>query len=374
MLFLAVDVGFSLYNPNRLNAVLPFSVLKLIGGDVQVQSRYTLAWEKAVDGMALEPGSRVRTENNGYASLSFFQGTTAKLEPGTDVIIAGLENDEQNNVDSVTLRQQSGKTWNQVARLDDDSYHFQIETPSAGVKVQGTLFATEVDDAGKTTVQTTEGSVSVSAQGKEVQVAAGQQTTVKPGDAPAPPIPMPAPGSEVLLTIDKAAGLITDPSGSSTGYLADGAATNQIPGSQLSAPDAVKQTIRIPEPYAGAYTLLLHGVTGSAIIRIEAFAGGKPTVSYTENVTADDNMILKLHLDVLNGLLGKEDNVKPAPSATTKTIETALAAPKATGPEGTPDTEGAWFRADANIDDKWIIVGSIAVLLVGLLLVAWKKI
>ncbi|OGO07562.1 MAG: hypothetical protein A2Y92_06075, partial [Chloroflexi bacterium RBG_13_57_8] len=144
VLFLAVDIGFSLYNPDRLNAVLPFSVLKVIGGGVQVQSRYTMAWEKAVDGMALEPGSRVRTEAGGHAALSFFQGTTAKLEPGTDVIIAGMENKTTEEIESVTLRQQSGKTWNQVDPLGES--HFQIETPSAAVQVHGTLFATEVDE------------------------------------------------------------------------------------------------------------------------------------------------------------------------------------------------------------------------------------
>jgi hypothetical protein len=367
-----VDVGFSLYNPNRLNAVQPFSVLKVIGGDIQVQSRYTLAWERAVDGMSLEPGSRVRTEANGYASLSFFEGTTAKLEPGTDVIIAKLENNQENQLSGVTLRQQSGTTWNQVTRLEDNGYHFQIETPSAQVMVHGTLFATEVDDSGKTTVQTTEGTVSVSAQGQEVQVPAGQQTTVKPGDAPAAPEPMPTPGSEILLTIDKPkAGLITDPTGSSTGYLPDGTAVNQIPGSQLSAPDAAMQTVRIPDPYAGEYALLLHGVTGMANVSIEAFADGKPTASFTDNVSTDNNLLLKLHLDVLNGLLGRSEDIKPTPAATAKATATT---PPQTHPQAMPDTKESWFSADGKIDNKWVIIGGISVLLIGILLIVWKKV
>lgn len=369
-----MDVGFSLYNPNRLNAVPPFSTLKVIGGDIQVQSRYTLAWEKAVDGMTLEPGSRVRTEPGGLASLSFFQGTTATLAPGTDVIIARLENDQENQLSGVTLRQQSGKTWNQVTRLEDNGYHFQIETPSAQVKVHGTLFAAEVDDSGKTTVRTTEGSVSVSAQGQEVQVPTGQQTTVKPGDTPAAPEPMPTPDSEILLTIDRATGLITDPSGSSTGYLPDGTAINQIAGSQLSAPDAAMQTVRIPDPYAGAYSLLLNGITGGgATVSIEAFADGKPTMSFTNNVTTENNLLLKLHLDVLNGLLGRADDIKPAPTATTGTAVTTPPKPATNTPEGMPDTKESWFRSDGSIDSKWVIIGSVAALLIGILLIVWKK-
>lgn len=198
--FLAIDIGFSLYNPNRLNPVLPFSTLKIIGGNTQVQTKYSLTWEKAVDGMVLEPGSRVKTDSGSYASLSFSQGTTTKLEPGTDVIVAKLEINPDNELNAVTLKQQSGKTWNQVTRLADDSYHFQIQTPSADVKVRGTLFATEVDEMGKTTVQTTEGSVNVSAQGKEVQVPAGQQIIVTPGAAPSAPSPIPPARNEAAAT------------------------------------------------------------------------------------------------------------------------------------------------------------------------------
>jgi len=88
--FLAVDIGFSLYNPNRLNPVLPFSTLKIIGGNTQVQTKYSLTWEKAVDGMVLEPGSRVKTDSDSYASISFSQWTATKLDPGTDVIVAML--------------------------------------------------------------------------------------------------------------------------------------------------------------------------------------------------------------------------------------------------------------------------------------------
>jgi uncharacterized protein (DUF736 family) len=369
-----VDIGFSLYNPNRLNAVMPFSTLKIIGGDIQVQLRDTLAWEKAVDGMALEPGSRVRTGADGLASLSFSQGTMATLAPGTDVIIARLENNAENNPDTIALRQQSGKTWNQVTRLEDDRYYFQIETPSAQVMVHGTLFATEVDDSGKTTVRTTEGSVSVSAQGEEVEVPAGQQTTVEPGNAPAAPEPMPTPDSEILLTIDKPkAGLITDPTGSSTGYLADGTAINQIPGSQLSAPEAPMQSVRIPDPYAGEYSLMLHGVTGSAAVSIEAFAGGKPTMSYTDNVSTENNLMLKLHLDVLNGLLGRAQDSNPVPTVTTGTTKPTTAEPATVTPEAMPDTKESWFRSDGSIDSKWVVIGSIAALLIGILLIVWKK-
>lgn len=334
-----------------------------------MQSKYSLAWEKAADGMVLEPGSRVRTASDSYASISFSQGTTTKLEPNTDVIVAELESNGDNQLNNITLKQQAGKTWNQVTRLDDDSYHFQIQTPSAEVKVRGTLFATDVDEAGKTTVQTTEGSVNVSAEGKEVQVPAGQQTTTAPGATPAAPAPIPPARNEIILTINKPAiGLIVDPSGSSTGYLPDGAPLNQIAGSHLSSPEAESQTVRIREPYAGDYTLILRGVTdGSATLSIEGFAEGKSTLFYTEscNVTTENSFVLKLHLDVLNGLLGKASETKAiSPAATTLKTQ-----------EKTPGQEESWFRiGDKKITNKWVIIGGTVILMAVLLVLAWKKI
>jgi hypothetical protein len=265
------------------------------------------------------------------------------------------------------------------------------------VKVRGTLFATEVDEAGKTTVQTTEGSVNVSAQGKEVQVPAGKQTTVAPGAAPSSPAPIPPARNEIVLTISKpATGLLVDPSGSSTGYLPDGEPLNQIAGSQLSSPDSSYQTVRIREPYAGDYTLILRGVAdGSTSLSIEAFAEGKSTLFYTEscNVTTENSFVLKLHLDVLNGLLGKANETKSTspgsqtePAATTiKTASKDTGAATSTednkektaisGKEETPCQKESWFRIGGGyIANKWVIITCMVVFLAGILLIVWKRI
>ena len=354
-----------------------------------MQSKYSLAWEKAVDGMALEPGSRVRTGPDSYASISFSQGTTTKLEPDTDVIVAELDGNQDNQLNTITLKQQSGKTWNQVTRLADDSYHFLIQTSSAEVKVRGTLFATEVDEGGETTVQTTEGAVNVAAQGKEMMIPAGKQTTVAPGAAPSLPAPIPVAKNEIVLTISKPAiGLVVDPSGSSTGYLPDGGRLNQISGSQLSSPGATSQTVRIREPHAGDYTLILHGVTdGSAALNVQGFAEGKSTLSYTEscNVTTEKNFVLKLHLDVLNGLLGKASDTKstspgsqtgPAPTISKTTAKNQVpTTSKVNSPGTAPGQKESWFRiGDTYITNKLVIIAGLVVFLAGILLIIWKRI
>ena len=390
VVFLAVDIGFSLYSPDRLNSILPFSTLNIIGGNIQVQTKDSLAWEKAKDGLILEPGSRVRTAPGSYASISFAQGTTSKLEPGTDLIVDKLESDKDNQLDTVVLKQQSGKTWNQVAKRADDSSYFQIQTSSADVRVHGTLFATEVDESGKTIVQTTEGSVSVSAQGREVPVPAGQQTTVEPGAAPSVPAPVPPARNELVITVSRPAiGLVTDPSGSSIGYRSVGLPLNQICGSQVSSPGDSSQTVRIPEPSNGEYTIVLNGVTdGSASISVEGFAEGKSAFVYTEscNVTSINETIRKLHVDILGGLLQGATmlNLVAPESQAAETIETTQTASEEPGvsqekstaseKENTPakNETGLNFGGGYKVD-KWAVITSIVILLSGILIVVWRR-
>jgi hypothetical protein len=400
VIFLAVDVGFSLYNPERLDSTLPVCTLNIISGNIRVQTKDSLTWEKAEDGMILEPGNRVRTAPDSHASLTFSQGTTTKLEPGTDLIIAKLEGNQDTHPDTVVLKHLSGKTWNQVTRLPDESYHFQIQTSSADIKVQGTLFATEVDESGKTLIQTTEGHVNVSAQGQEVQVYAGQQTEVEPGAPPSVPTPIPPAKNELVLTINKPAiGLVKDSSGSSTGYLPNGSPVNQISGSRSSPPEESRQTIRIREPNTGEYTIVLHGVAdGQSSFSIEGFAEGESTFTRSEscNITAANELILNLHLDVIDGLLQGVTalNLEPpkgqtALAATTSEVaktETESNASTQKRPDNdkeTPSTseegemsgqEATCFRPeDTYKPNQWYVTISVIVLFAVVSLVVWRK-
>ena len=306
VVFLAVDAGFTLYNPQRLALTPPFCVLDIIRGDILVMKKDALTWEKATDGMILEPGYRIKTAPNAHAAITFTRGTTTKLEPGTDVVIDNIAESRGAQPYTVVLKQQSGKTWNQVDRAGG-STSLQIRTASADISVHGTLFTAEVDEAGKTTVQTTEGRVSVSAGGEEVQVPAGRMTEVRPREKPAAPMAIPRPKNELVITVNNPVfGLVQDPSGSSIGYLNSGAKVNQIPGSSVSVAEASGQTIRIYEPEVGDYTLTLRGVTdGTGTVSVEGIVGGQSAFVRVEscNITAAKEVLLKLHYDVIDGLL-----------------------------------------------------------------------
>ncbi len=387
-LFLAAEIGFTLYKPGQMIARVPFATLSIIGGDVQVQPNDSLNWEKAEEGRLLEPGDRVRTMPDSRGFITFSQGTTTKLEPDTDLIITDLEEDADKQPDKIVLEQRLGKTWTQVTERADGASYLRIQTASANIKVHGTLFATEVDREGKTIVQTTEGNVSVNAKGLEVYVPANQQTIIEPGAAPSLPVPMPTAKNELVFTVDKeSAGLVVAPSGSKTGYLSDQQTVNQISGSQISLADDTIQTIRIPEPETGEYKVILQNATGDSVsYRVEGFTDGQSTFvsSQSDNASSFNRTVLKLHVDVLDGLLKEVPGLnlmsevksekptassQPVQESSTETGEPAIAT--GTSPDIKKDR---WFQFGRDYSmEQWFVAAAIIGFLGLGALVIWRK-
>lgn len=161
--------------------------LSIMGGSVSIQSPEADGWQVGSNGMTLKAGTIVKTGEDSQVVLTFLEGTTIELEPGTSLQIQELRyGDDQSTV--VVLRQWAGRTWSRVTRMTDGDSLYEIRTPSAHAVVRGTLFFTEVDESGATTVQTLEGLVSVMAKGVEVDVGAGYWTRVEAGMQPGVPV------------------------------------------------------------------------------------------------------------------------------------------------------------------------------------------
>lgn len=305
ILFFAVDTGFSLYQPQRYDRVLPEYQLDITNGTVQVQRPASLSWNIAENGMTLGPSSQIRTEQNSYASLTFFEGTTVGLEPDTELFVSKLEGNRESQSYLVLLNQLSGKTRSQVTKLADDGYHFEVRTPAASVVARGTRFVTEVDRSGRTLVQTTEGNVNVGAQGEELAVPAGRQTEVQPGTPPQASVPL---KNELIFVVDiPAVGVVVSPEGLSSGYLPDGSNLNQITDSRSWALGSSRHAIRLSDVKPGEYTVILHGVDeGVSQFTIEGLSEGISTFNYagTCEVTEDSQYRLRLRVDVTGGSVG----------------------------------------------------------------------
>ena len=164
--------------------------LTVLNGAVDVVTPEYEAGQTGVNGMTLEVGTRVITSQDSKALLTFFDGSTLIIEPGTDIEIEELAISDEQSI-SIVLKQWMGKTWSRVVKMTDSGSHYEIQTPSAVAVVRGTYFSTEVDEDGDTQVHTREGLVSVFGLGEnedEVFVSPGRQTKVVLGAPPCRPV------------------------------------------------------------------------------------------------------------------------------------------------------------------------------------------
>ena len=175
--------------------------VSVLSGSVEIQNSGADSWQTGEDGMTLSVGDRIKTAADSHAILTFFEGSTTKLDAGTEVEIKRLEIAEgQPTV--IVMKLWLGRTWSRVVKMADPDSQYEIETPSAVAIVRGTLFFTEVSETGATQVATTEGLVSVVAQGEEVLLPPTQQTKVNSGHAPFQPATVPSPETELIITIE----------------------------------------------------------------------------------------------------------------------------------------------------------------------------
>ncbi|MCJ7522043.1 MAG: FecR domain-containing protein [Dehalococcoidia bacterium] len=296
--FLSVGTITNLSQDSDLASKCTLSVL---GGEVEVSGPGSDTWRLAADGAIVEAGFRVKTAADSYAVLTFFEGSTVKLEPNTDIEIQRVESTDSGGT-VIALRQWVGKTWSRVVKMVDPGSSYEIETPSAIALVRGTLFETEVGRDASTTVRTTEGLVSVVAQGEEVCLPLGQEASVDLGAPPSEPQTMNLSENQLVVIVDMpAVASICDPTGSSTGHLPSGMGFNQILGSRSTSPSEGTQVINIPDPVPGDYSLVLRCVAdGTAGFVLEGLSRGQEAFTYAGACEMVDGSgwLVTFHLEV----------------------------------------------------------------------------
>ncbi len=304
LLILAIGIPSALNFLSATPALASQCTLSILSGSVEVQEPGAEHSQPGADGMTLAAGTRVKTASNSHALLTFFEGSTFKLESNSDVEIQQIEITEGQPT-TIVLKQWLGKTWSRVVQMADPGSHYRIDTPSATAIVRGTLFTTEVEASGSTRVTTTEGLVSVLAQGEEVYLPASQQARVEAGAIPSQPVTIPSPTAEIVVNVTMpAVGSVIDPTGSSTGILPSGLFFNQILGSQSSSPSADTQLITITEPVTGEYIIALRYLTeGQARFSIQGASEGKAVFNFMGNWggTEEGGWLIHLDIQVENG-------------------------------------------------------------------------
>ncbi|MCX7912045.1 MAG: hypothetical protein N2506_03675 [Dehalococcoidales bacterium] len=145
---------------------------------------------------------------------------------------------------------------------------------------------------------------------------------------------------------------------------------NEITGARLSPAEGLCQTVRIPDPAEGLYSIVLHGAaSGMAGIGIRAFRGEKCVLLYRQScdVSNGDGSVSRLRIDATNGVLEQLPG--------TGELLLAEKAKPASGQAGaTASGKGSrLFIAGFSANETWVAVSCIAVFFIVVLLVCWRK-
>jgi hypothetical protein len=183
-------LAISLPGCSSSQAVGSTSITRL-EGDVQVLKAGQSEWSQAQLQMVLNPGDSLKTGVDSLAVVTFFEGTTIELKPGTQIQISELVQAlKKGDSTTIRLRQEMGETLNTITKLADTASRYEVETPVALAGVRGSQMIVKVAAGGRTVVQNLEGLIFVVAQGQEVNIPVGHESTVEPGQPPGIPVPV----------------------------------------------------------------------------------------------------------------------------------------------------------------------------------------
>ena len=259
LLVIVVAAGAFLFIPRgAVVEAVNAAVLAVLNAGVDAQRTGEPEFGPAFDGDVFATGDVVRSDENGRAVLTFFDGSTISVDPSSRVRVVSLVKTSDGGI-QLLLEQTAGRTWASVATLVSPSSKFEIKTPSMTATVRGTAFETIVETVNGqvvTTIRTDEGEVVAQAvAGGQVSIPAGQQASVQQGQqAPAAAQPQP-PTPKLRFSAPAGAGFtVIDPRGLQCGSSA-GAVQRQIPKCEVQT--GAGQTVTIGEVVAGVYSLVL---------------------------------------------------------------------------------------------------------------------
>ena len=161
-------------------------------GSVQIRHGLDGGWQDAKPGDALLPSDGVRTTDGSYAVLVGGETWEVKMEPGTEVGIGDL------NESISRLLLESGMARATVKGQGRHTFEVRAQGSDATASTDGGVFTIASNGKGTVAVGTESGEVSFAGAGRVVIVRAGQQSIVRPGEAPSTPITIP---SSLLLKV-----------------------------------------------------------------------------------------------------------------------------------------------------------------------------
>ena len=134
-------------------------------GQVEWLKAGTSDWQTASLNQKLESGDKIRTGENGSATLTLDDGSTIQVAPGSEFSIQTLTKDSASAEMQTVLAVLKGRVRSQVTPMQPGS-SFEIETPILVASVLGTTFNVGVNPDGSVSVMDEDGNVVASGGGE----------------------------------------------------------------------------------------------------------------------------------------------------------------------------------------------------------------
>ena len=273
LLLIVAGVGAFLYFPRggANTSAQNAATLAILNTAIE-GARAGAAFAPALDGEIYATGDLVRANVDGRAVLTFFDGSSLSVDPGSQVKVVALNRVSTDGI-QVTIEQSLGRSWQSVQKLKTPDSRYEVRTPSTSAVVRGTGFLTFVQQlttgGTQTTYQVDEGTLQVNATaGGTVSVPAGTQVTIAEGaQAPASATPIP-PSPRLEVTSTGGLGfLVVAPTGQACGPRGNKA---EIFGCVVSA-----DKVSIREPAAGRWGLFMTstGAVPLGTLSVDGFIG-----------------------------------------------------------------------------------------------------
>jgi len=322
---LAIWLGTTgVFTPKSQRIALGASTtLSIISGEVQIRHGATGEFAVASDGAILGPGDTIRTGPDARAVLTYFEGSTVEVEPGSELAIQTAHGNPDGST-VIEMQQNLGSTWHVVTHLSQSGSKYEVHTTSSTASVRGTAFTVGVTPEQTTTVSTTEGNVGTSdpAGTTTVAVTAGLTTTTKRGEAPAPPQQAPEPERRVTVTVGDQTTLVVDTLGRANGITKDGKRVLQTPGARLEVVDG-KLVVTLPNVPDGQITTHFQntGKSDDVTVTTKVEDKGKKTVEVSDTVKPSNTPVTGVEVKKGTGSSGSgsdEPTIDPKKSGDAK--------------------------------------------------------
>lgn len=163
LIILAVGIGSVFAMTAEKPIPQPTVFVIEVKGQAEIKKSNSQEWIELKAKDQLTAGDQIRTGNDSQVSINFYDNSTSRIGPNTEISCDQLFIDDQNYAKTkVGLVVTMGRVWSRIIQLSDREASFEVGSNKTVATVRGTAFDFEVTAEGVANINAVEGIVEVS--------------------------------------------------------------------------------------------------------------------------------------------------------------------------------------------------------------------